>query len=179
MIPCCRWASVEFVSIRETNFAISSSPSHHSQHPSYCWDMDLKRRGRKKPWMATGRGRTDRNTEGEIKKPFLNVEASQSNALYSTAQWLATRDAVLYRDPLCQWCLPCGLAVEATEADHIIPSSQATSHAEFFDQENIVGSCRSCNTRRASYTAKGVYYETKKEWQDFLRRKFFRKQTRT
>lgn len=141
--------------------------------------MDLKRRARKKPWMSDKRGRADRTPEGDIKKPFNNVEASQSNSLYKTAEWLATRDAVLYRDPLCQWCLACGLAVEATEADHIIPSSHATTHAEFFDQDNIVGSCRSCNTRRASYAAKGVYFETKKEWQDFLRRKYYRKHTRT
>jgi len=83
------------------------------------------------------------------------------------------------RDPLCQWCLSCGLAVEATEADHIIPSRHTHTYAEFYDQNNIVGSCRSCNTRRASYAAKGVYFETKKEWQDFLRRKYFRKNTRT
>lgn len=141
--------------------------------------MDLKRRGRKKPWMATKRGRADRNPDGEIRKPFQGAELSQANPLYKTAEWLATRDAVLFRDPLCQWCLACGLAVEATEADHVIPSSHSSSHAEFFDQENIVGSCRSCNTRRASYAAKGVYYETKKEWQDFLRRKYFRKNNRT
>lgn len=129
--------------------------------------------------MADKRGRTDRTPDGDIRKPFKGSEASSANPLYKTAEWLATRDAVLFRDPLCQWCLACGLAVEATDADHVIPASRSTSHAEFFDQDNIVGSCRSCNTRRASYSAKGVYYETKKEWQDFLRRKHFRKNTRT
>jgi|TARA_Y100000114_G_scaffold122986_1_gene118450 5-methylcytosine-specific restriction endonuclease McrA len=141
--------------------------------------MDLKRRARKKPWMSDKRGRNARDKDGELRKPFKGVEASQSNSLYKTAEWRATREAVLMRDPLCQWCLACGLAVEATEADHIIPASHTTTHAEFYDQDNIVGSCRSCNTRRASYAAKGVYYETKKEWQDFLRRKYFRKNTRT
>ena len=141
--------------------------------------MDLKRRGRKKPWMASGKGRTSRNAEdGTLNKPFKGSD-SQSNPRYRTAEWLATRDAVLFRDPLCVWCLCCGIATPATDADHIIPSSMTTSLADFYDQENIVGSCRSCNSRRASYSAKGVYYETQKEWEDFLRRKHFRKITRT
>jgi len=141
--------------------------------------MDLKRRGRKKPWIADKRGRSDRNaSDGSIKKSF-DGSGAQSNPLYRTAQWLATRDAVLFRDPLCVWCLCCGIATEATDADHIIPSSSLMSNSDFFDQENIVGSCRSCNSRRASYSAKGVYYETKKEWEDFLRRKHFRKTSRT
>lgn len=142
--------------------------------------MDLKRRARRKPWMADKKGRTTRSLEdGELQTPFKGSEASASNPLYRTAEWAATRDAVLFRDPLCVWCLACGVATEATDADHIIPSSRSTSRSEFFDQENLVGSCRSCNVRRASYSAKGVYFETQKEWEVYLRRKHFRKITRT
>ena len=141
--------------------------------------MDLKRKARSKPWIADKKGRSDRNAnDGTLKTPFQGSDA-QSNPLYRTAQWHATRDAVLFRDPLCVWCLCCGIATEATDADHVIPSSSTFNNAEFFDQENIVGSCRSCNSRRASYSAKGVYFETKKEWEEFLRRKHFRKITRT
>jgi 5-methylcytosine-specific restriction endonuclease McrA len=130
--------------------------------------------------MSDKKGRSVRSKEdGTLQTSFKGVEASQSNPLYRTAEWLATRDAVLFRDPLCQWCLACGMAVEATDADHIIPSSMLHARSEFFDQDNIVGSCRSCNSRRASYSAKGVYFETKEEWEKFLRRKHFRKITRT
>jgi 5-methylcytosine-specific restriction endonuclease McrA len=129
--------------------------------------------------MATSKGRADRSpSDGSLRKSFGDTDA-QSNALYRTAEWLATRDAVLYRDPLCVWCLSCGVATEATDADHIISSSSLTSRADFFDQDNIVGSCRSCNSRRASYSAKGIYFETQKEWEEFLRRKHFRKISRT
>lgn len=142
--------------------------------------MDLKRRARNKPWMAKKKGRSVRSREDEtLQKPFKGSESSQSNPLYKTSEWLATRDAVLFRDPLCQWCLACGVATEATDADHIIPSRRLSSRSDFFDQENIVGSCRSCNVRRASYEAKGIYFETKKEWEDYLRRKYYRKITRT
>ena len=130
--------------------------------------------------MADKKGRTTRSlSDGELQKPFQGSEASVSNPLYKTAEWEATRDAVLFRDPLCVWCLACGVATEATDADHIVPSSHSSSRSEFFDQDNLVGSCRSCNVRRASYSAKGVYFETKKEWEVYLRRKHFRKITRT
>jgi 5-methylcytosine-specific restriction protein A len=154
---------------------LSQTPSHH---PSYYCPMDLKRKGRKKPWMATKKGRSDRSQDGSLRKSFEGSSA-QSNPLYRTAAWHATRDAVLFRDPLCVWCLCCGIATEATDADHIIPTSATTTHSDFYDQTNLVGSCRSCNSRRASYSAKGIYFETQQEWEDFLRRKHFRKITRT
>ena len=164
---------------QEINFAECCSPCLHTHNPSYSCGMDLKRRGRNKPWMAASKGRADRKPEdGSLKKSF-GGSAAQSNPLYRTAEWLATRDAVLFRDPLCVWCLCCGIATESTDADHIIPATSFTARGEFFDQENIVGSCRSCNSRRASYSAKGIYFETQKEWEDFLRRKHFRKTSRT
>ena len=130
--------------------------------------------------MAEKKGRSVRSRDDDqLQKPFKGSESSVTNPLYKTAEWQATRDAVLFNDPLCVWCLACGIATEATDADHIIPSSRLSSRSEFFDQENIVGSCRSCNVRRASYSAKGVYFETQKEWEDYLRRKHFRKITRT
>jgi 5-methylcytosine-specific restriction endonuclease McrA len=142
--------------------------------------MNLNRRSRKKPWMAKGKGRNVRSLEdGTLQTAYKGSEASLGNKLYKSSEWAATRLAVLERDPICQWCIAVGLVVESTDADHIIPSRYLHTHAEFFDQENIVGSCRSCNSRRASYEAKGVYYETKKEWQEFLRRKFISKNTRT
>lgn len=140
--------------------------------------MDLKRRARQKPWMAKSKGRTDRDSQGDLKKSFGGSDA-QSNPLYRTAEWLATRDAVLHRDPLCVWCLACGIAAESTDADHVIPGSYSATRSDFFDQENLVGSCRSCNSKRASYAAKGTYFETRKEWEEFLRRKHFRKTSRT
>ncbi len=123
--------------------------------------MDLKRRGRKKPWMATKKGRSDRREDGSLRKSFEGSSA-QSNPLYRTAAWHATRDAVLFRDPLCVWCLCCGIATEATDADHIIPTSATTTHSDFYDQSNLVGSCRSCNSRRASYSAKAFTSKPKR-----------------
>lgn len=128
--------------------------------------------------MAKSKGRNNRDGDGNLQTPFQGATA-QSNPLYKTSEWHATRDAVLHRDPLCVWCLACGIATEATDADHIVPSSHLASRADFFDQENIVGSCRSCNSRRASYAAKGKNFETKEEWETFLRRKHFRKNSRT
>ena len=122
--------------------------------------------------MAKKKGRNVRSLEdGSLQTAYKGQEASKSNPLYKTAEWEATRRAVLERDPVCQWCLSCGMVTEATDADPIIPSRYSQTRSEFFDQENIVGSCRSCNSRRASYEAKGVFYETKEEWQEFLRRK--------
>jgi len=141
--------------------------------------MNLKRKARPKPWMAKKKGRNVRSLDdGTLQTAYKGSESSVGNKLYKTAEWEATRRAVLNRDPVCQWCLGVGMVTEATDADHIIPSRYLHTHAEFFDQENIVGSCRSCNSRRASYEAKGVYYETKEEWQDFLRRKFISKHSR-
>jgi len=127
--------------------------------------MYIRRKSKPKPWMAKKRGRS--------KPSFSNASVSQSNPLYKTAEWESTRRAVLQRYPVCYWCEAVGLLTESTDADHIQSSSSLQSRSEFFDQDNLVGSCRSCNSRRASYAAKGVYFETKEEWAKYLKLKLF------
>lgn len=127
--------------------------------------MYIRRKSKPKPWMAKKKGRS--------KPSFAGASVSQSNPLYKTTEWESTRRAVLQRYPICYWCEAVGLIVESTDADHIQPSSSLQSRSAFFDQENIVGSCRSCNSRRASYSAKGVYLETKEEWAAYLKTKRF------
>jgi 5-methylcytosine-specific restriction endonuclease McrA len=64
----------------------------------------------------------------------------------------------------------------ASEADHIIPLDRCAEHGVSpYDQTNIVGSCRSCNSRRASYEAKGVFYDNFDDWVTFLRKKLIDK----
>lgn len=127
--------------------------------------MNIRRRMKPKPWMAKKKGRCN--------PAFSGGSISHSNPLYKTAEWASTRRAVLERYPICYWCDAVGLLTESTDADHIQPSSSLQSRSAFFDQDNIVGSCRSCNSRRASYSAKGVWFESKEEWAAYLKMKMF------
>ena len=89
------------------------------------------------------------------------------------------REAVLVRDGLCVWCLNEARATEATEADHVVPMERCYEYdIDPHDPSNIVGSCRSCNARRASYTAKGVFFESIEGWQKFLRERYIHKLNR-
>ena len=135
---------------------------------------EIHRKGRRKPWIAKRKGRPKVDPDGRPQGSFTGYGADRDKR-YKTAQWRATREAVLHRDPVCVWCLPCGKLEEATEADHVVPAQRLDDDTHFYDQSNIVGSCRSCNARRASYEAKGVYYETVEEWQDFLKQKTLNK----
>jgi len=130
----------------------------------------LNRRGRRKPWIAKSRGRAKIDPNGVAKGSFTGYGADRDKR-YKTARWRATREAVLYKYPTCVWCLPCGRLTASTEVDHVIPAQRLDDEEHFYDQSNLVGSCRSCNARRASYEAKGVYFETVEEWQDFLLKK--------
>ncbi len=107
---------------------------------------------------------------GKPKGSFTGYGADRDKR-YKTAEWKATREAVLHRDPVCTWCLPCGKLTASTEVDHVVPAQRLDDDTHFYDQTNLVGSCRSCNARRASYEAKGVSYETVEEWQEFLQKK--------
>jgi len=127
--------------------------------------MYIRRKSKPKPWMAKKRGRT--------KPAFAGASVSSANPLYKTREWEQTRRAVLHNHPVCYWCEYAGFIVEATDADHIQPSSSLQTRSEFFNQDNLVGSCRACNSSRASYTAKGVYFSTKEEWAQYLKLKRF------
>ena len=146
-----------FVSCRRSLLIISLLVS---RSPMY-----IRRKAKPKPWMAKKKGRS--------KPSYANASVSSANPLYKTAEWESTRQAVLQRYPVCYWCEHIGILTESTDADHIQPSSSLQSRSQFFDQENIVGSCRSCNSKRASYSAKGVWLETKEEWGAYLKMKFF------
>ena len=110
--------------------------------------MDLKRNSRPKPWISKKRGRNRRGLEsGILIRPFEGVA---SNGFYKTSQWRATREAVLSRDAICQWCLHLGQLNPATDADHVVPLNRCENEGvSGYDQTNIVGSCRSCISRRA------------------------------
>lgn len=136
--------------------------------------MNIRRAARKKPWIAKKQGRNRRklNTD-ELVKPFSNTTSS---AFYKTTTWRAVRESVLVRDGLCVWCLNEARATEATEADHVVPMERCYEYdIDPHDPSNIVGSCRSCNTRRAAYSARGVFFETIEGWQKYLRLKYIEK----
>ena len=135
---------------------------------------EINRKGRRKPWIAKSKGRAKVDPNGNQQGSFVGYGADRDKR-YKTAQWRATREAVLHRDPICQWCLPMGKLTPANEVDHIVPAQRLDDDAHFFDQSNLVGSCKSCNSRRASYEAKGVYYETYDEWVEFLKQKLLNK----
>lgn len=137
-------------------------------------DMNIRRHARKKPWIAKKQGRNRRklNTD-ELIKPFAN---STSSAFYKTTTWRAVRETVLNRDGLCVWCLNEARATPANEADHVVPLERCAEYdIDPHDPSNIVGSCRSCNSRRAAYTARGVFFETLEGWQKYLRKKYIEK----
>lgn len=134
--------------------------------------MDLKRKARTKPWLAKKQGRNRRKLEsGSLVRPFEGVA---SNGFYKTSQWRSTREAVLNRDAICQWCLHLGKVTEASDADHVIPLNRCDGEGvSGYDQSNIVGSCRSCNARRASYEANGVRFEDFDHCVKYMRKKLY------
>lgn len=138
----------------------------------YLCCMELKRKSRPKPWLAKKQGRNRRDLDsGRLVRPFEGVE---SNGFYKTPQWRATREAVLNRDAICQWCLHLGRVTEATEADHVIPLNRCQHEGvSEYDKTNIVGSCRSCNARRASYEANGVRFESFDDCVNYMRKKLY------
>ena len=139
--------------------------------------MNLRRKARPKPWLASKQGRNRRKKDtGELVKPYAGKTTTVPNSFYKDSRWRQTRENVLHRDGLCQWCLHLARVTEATEADHIIPLARCAEYdTDPYDQTNLVASCRSCNSRRASYEAKGVFYETFDQWVAFLRRKLIEK----
>jgi len=134
--------------------------------------MNIKRNSRSKPWLAKKQGRNRRSlNEGRLIRPFEGVA---SNGFYKTPQWRATRESVLNRDGICQWCLHLGQVNQATEADHVIPLNRCDNEGiSKYDQSNIVGSCRSCNARRASYEANGVRFESFEDCVKYMRKKIY------
>jgi 5-methylcytosine-specific restriction endonuclease McrA len=134
--------------------------------------MDIRRKSRPKPWMAKKKGRNWRAKGSSSSGSFGGTD----NTFYRSEQWKATSKAVLDRDGVCQWCLYTAKVTPATEADHIIPVNRCEEEGvNPYDQTNIVGSCRSCNSRRASYEAKGTHLNTFDDWVKFLRRKLLEK----
>jgi len=136
--------------------------------------MDIKRNSRRKPWIAKKAGRNRRNKETQkLIRPFTGTNDS---TFYKSSTWRAVRESVLHRDPTCVWCLHLAKVTPATDADHVIPLNRCEQEGVSpYDPTNIVGSCRSCNSRRAAYDANGIYYKTIEDWVDFLRRKTIEK----
>lgn len=142
---------------------------------------NLRRNARRKPWIAKKQGRNRRKKDtGELVRPYDNkINSTGVSTIYHTAAWKATRESVLHRDGVCQWCLHTAKVTPASEVDHIIPLARCAEYdTDPYDQTNLVASCRSCNSRRASYEAKGVFYETFDQWVAFLRRKLIEKLNR-
>ena len=72
-----------------------------------------------------------------------------SRKIYSTKKWKELRKRVLAEEPTCHWCH----ARPSTQADHVIEIDRAPDLA--YDRDNLVGSCRPCNSKRGStYQAK-------------------------
>ena len=134
--------------------------------------MRVKTRERKKPWIATKRGRNTRKKDtGELVKPFSG-KLSNNKDFYNSKEWRATREKVLSQNAVCMWCLYTGKVSPATEADHIIPVDRCESEGiNPLDPNNLVPSCRSCNARRASYESKGIHINTFEGWVKYLRNK--------
>lgn len=135
--------------------------------------MHINGKERKKPWIATKRGRNvRRKSDDKLIKPYSNKTSSGVHSVYKSSEWRATREAVLTRDGLCVWCLHLGKVTEPTECDHVVPLQHCEAEGIHpLDQSNLVASCRSCNSRRAAYEGHGVYFTTIKEWVDYLRKK--------
>ena len=75
--------------------------------------------------------------------------SDMSRKIYSTKKWKELRKRVLAEEPTCHWCH----ARPSTQADHVIEIDRAPDLA--YDRDNLVGSCRPCNSKRGStYQAK-------------------------
>jgi len=139
--------------------------------------MDLRRKGRPKPWISKKKGRNTRNMNtGKLVKSFTGGGVGSS--FYQTPQWRATSKAVLDRDAVCQWCAALGVIKVANQADHIVPVERCDeSGISPYDKSNIVASCRSCNAKRASYEARGIRIDSYDGWVNFLKKKSNEKNT--
>lgn len=136
--------------------------------------MQLRRKGRPKPWISKKKGRNVRNMRtGELVKPFQG--SGTGNPFYKSPQWRAVSKAVLDRDAVCQWCLHLGSMTEASEADHVVPLHRCQEQGiSPYDKTNIVGSCRSCNSRRAAYEARGIHFKDFQDCVKYMRKKLSR-----
>jgi len=71
----------------------------------------------------------------------------RSDNRYRSPMWRQVRREVLQRQPCCMYCLKEGMSVEATVVDHIVPVKQG---ADFFDQQNLQGLCRSHHQQKSA-----------------------------
>jgi len=174
--PCSHWAVERFYVNRMSPLCLPLRQTTLKTDLSYpklavknhLYHMDIRRRMRAKPWMSKKRGRNTRSLKtDELRVPFIGYSTDKR---YHTAEWKATRAAVLSRDPVCVWCLEMSRLTPSSEADHI-KASRRLAPMEFYDQTNIVGSCRSCNSTRAGHEAQGTCFDTFDEWVQFLKKK--------
>lgn len=66
-----------------------------------------------------------------------------SKKIYDSAKWKKIRAQVLRDEPVCHWCK----RRPATEADHLIELARG---GDPFERSNLVGACKTCNSRRGS-----------------------------
>ena len=83
----------------------------------------------------------------EIRKP------PERSALYASSAWKLMRDWQLNRSPLCDECRKHGLAVAATDVDHV--RAHRGDRALFFDAENLQSLCRKCHHRKTMQETHG------------------------
>ena len=95
--------------------------------------------------------------------------ASERDSRYKTKDWLEARQYALFENPTCYFCPYVGTFNPSSQVDHIVKASEYDG--SFFDVENLVGCCASCHSSKTSYESKGVRFDTKKEWADFMRDK--------
>ena len=91
----------------------------------------------------------------ETRRNFDRARGSAHSRGYDRT-WQRLRKAILAASPLCRFCDAAGMAVEATEVDHIQPIAERPDLR--LDPDNLRGLCGPCHARRTADYLRGRRY---------------------
>ncbi len=78
----------------------------------------------------------------------LDAQRGSASKRGYNRRWQKARVTFLCREPLCKHCSLSGLAMSATEVDHIRPHKG--DQALFWDTSNWQALCKSCHSRKTA-----------------------------
>lgn len=123
---------------------------------------DRKKRSKVRSFLPSGLP----NFKASI--PFFGAPGGEVK-WYGQKWWKTTREKVLLEDPVCVVCLHLGKLTPSTDVDHI--EAHNGDWDVFHDRTNLWALCKSCHATKSSYEAKGMQFEERATWMEFLVRK--------
>lgn len=88
---------------------------------------------------------------------------------YGQKWWKETRLKVLQEDPVCVVCLLLGKLTPSVDCDHI--EAHQGDWEMFHDRTNLWALCKSCHATKSHHEGRGLRFENRGTWSDFLVRK--------